>query len=310
MRTTYWSAFVVVMIAGCGGSGGSNSNAIPLSENVILYSDFDGSGTLYAIGSDGQNRTTVLGFGAANVNISPSRSSIVYEINDPSAANNRRRIYFASNDGSGIRKVSVEDGIDDSQASFSPSGNRIFVARGLSDLNNRKIVSMDLDGSDVVQHTFPGAGLPNDLPNFFSPSQHPTSNRILYARTEQTTGQTVIATSDFNGDNEQVLSPVGCSDPVWSPDGSQIAYLDAVTTDYKVVVMNANGTGKVTILNGPNRYSGLTWSPDGTKLAFSVVPLAPNSRNEIFVVNANGSGLTQITTGSPVGAFRPRWSTN
>ncbi|MBA4293416.1 hypothetical protein C0431_10655 [bacterium] len=308
MKKVYWSAVVVVMIAGCGGSGGSNSSANALPENVILFSDFDGTGTLFAIDSDGQDRTSVLDFGAANVSISPSRTSIVYEINDPTATNNRRRIYLASNDGTGIRKVSVEDGIDDSQASFSPSGNRIFVARGLDDLNNRKIVSMDLDGSDVVQHTFPGAGLPNDLPNFFSPSQHPSSNRILYARTEQTSGQTVVATSDFSGENEQVLTPAGCSDPVWSPDGTKIAYSDAITTNYKVVVMNANGTGKVTILNGPNRYSGLTWSPDGAKLAFSVVPIAPNSRNEIFVVNADGSGLAQITTGSPVGAFRPRWS--
>lgn len=309
MRHVVCSVVLGALLIGCGG-GGSGSSIIPLPENVLLFSEFSGSGNLFAVTSDGQGPEVVLNFGAANPSISPSRSSLVYEINDPSATNNRRRIYIANIDGSGIRKVTVEDGIDDSQPSFSPSGNRVIVSRGLDDLNNRKIISMDLDGSNVVQHTFPGAGLQNNLPNFFSPSQHPSLNRLLYARTEQNSGQTVIATSDFDGENESVLSPLGCSEPVWSPDGSRIAYADAVTTNYKLVVMNSDGSNKVTILSGSNRYSGLTWSPDGGRIAFSAVPQAPNSRNEIFVVNADGTGLSQITSGSGNGSFSPSWSAN
>jgi Tol biopolymer transport system component len=94
-----------------------------------------------------------------------------------------------------------------------------------------------------------------------------------------------------------------CGEPLpeaaaWSPDGSRIAWFDwvedSVTYGHHAWVLsfvNPDGTGlreEVAPLpdrGGSNR--NLVWSPDGSRLAFE--------SDQIFVINADGSGLRQIT---------------
>jgi Tol biopolymer transport system component len=83
----------------------------------------------------------------------------------------------------------------------------------------------------------------------------------------------------------------------WSPDGSQIAwfdYVDASAThcDCTSVLsfVNPDGTGlreEVAPLPDLGASPNLVWSPDGSRLAFE--------SDQIFVINADGSGLRQIT---------------
>jgi Tol biopolymer transport system component len=88
------------------------------------------------------------------------------------------------------------------------------------------------------------------------------------------------------------------SNVAWSPDGSKIVFVDHATGMY---VMNADGTGLINL--GP-AYSSVTWppdriswSPDGTRIAYSTRALDSGGWPEIYVVNADGSVLTQITHG-------------
>jgi len=64
-------------------------------------------------------------------------------------------------------------------------------------------------------------------------------------------------------------------------------------------VVDAGGSGLARLSAGGDRSA---WSPDGTQIAF----LSGGEENlEIYVVNADGSNPTRLTTG---GASHPAWS--
>jgi hypothetical protein len=75
-----------------------------------------------------------------------------------------------------------------------------------------------------------------------------------------------------------------------------------------IYVMKSDGTGKTKV--SPDlelaNDSRITWSPDGTKIAFSGNPRGVLPPNQIFVVNADGTGFAQITSGA-VDRRSPTW---
>jgi TolB protein len=98
--------------------------------------------------------------------------------------------------------------------------------------------------------------------------------------------------------------------PVWSPDGERIA----VQVGRGFCVMNANGTD-ARHLGGhgvifPGVGTGLSWSPDGDRIAFdSYLELSDGSGVQVFVMNADGTDLHQITDGlSGIANAMPSWS--
>jgi Tol biopolymer transport system component len=73
-----------------------------------------------------------------------------------------------------------------------------------------------------------------------------------------------------------------------------------------IYVFNPDGTGdRLVIPDG----SAPSWSPDGTRLAFGREASPPGRGNRIFVANADGSGVTQLTSGPATsGDSDPDWS--
>jgi TolB protein len=127
-------------------------------------------------------------------------------------------------------------------------------------------------------------------------------------------GAVYVANAD--GSRRRLLSRNGHA-PSWSPDGRQIAL-----ASNGIWVMNADGSEhrRLTRRNGSDgragvsgdRRGGLFWSPDGRKLAFLSDAGCGQGCHHLYVVNADGSDLQDLTPrvggGPGRGGVDPAWS--
>jgi Tol biopolymer transport system component len=92
-------------------------------------------------------------------------------------------------------------------------------------------------------------------------------------------------------------------DPVWRPDRRQVAFVrssvaegvDYPETCTDILVANADGSGETTLTGDEACELWPAWSPDGTRLAFVS---DREGEQEIFLINADGTGLRQLTQGA------------
>jgi Tol biopolymer transport system component len=120
----------------------------------------------------------------------------------------------------------------------------------------------------------------------------------------------------------QAQDGLGHNGPAWSPDGARLAFggFNPKTNRSAIYVVNKNGTGltKVVGYNYTNSYAWkIAWSPvplaDGQyKIAFSDRARLPNGtlapQSDIFIVNLDGTGLTQLTNTSSLNEWDVCWS--
>jgi Tol biopolymer transport system component len=90
-------------------------------------------------------------------------------------------------------------------------------------------------------------------------------------------------------------------DPAWSPDGSKLVYVSSFMGELSsLVVINVEGEMAATFINTVEAADP-AWSPDGTRIAYvgregisNPEDLAALRARHLYVVNADGSGKTQI----------------
>ncbi|MDE0298133.1 MAG: hypothetical protein OXN17_05840 [Candidatus Poribacteria bacterium] len=219
------------------------------------------------------------------------------------------RIVFASNrdgdwdiysmdvNGDNLLQLTNHPAADKYPAS-SPDGRRIAFSsdRGVTD----DLYVMDSDGSNVVRITHD---------DFFETdsSWSPDGTKIAFASFRHVVGNTEIYVMDSDGNNPINVTRHKWHDvrPSWSPDGSKMAFVSfrdgGFNTPHHIFVMNADGTERRNLTADTNlRFnSDPTWSPDGHRIAFnSLRHLVPaHSRNDIFVITADGKEMVQLTDG-------------
>lgn len=178
---------------------------------------------------------------------------------------------------------------------WSPDGKQITYAANMGEGSH--VYLMNADGSNVVQLTTLSSGQPSWSPDgkqivFISNGQIYVMKRDGTAVTRVTEGQALR--------------------PSWSPDGKRIAYVayDA-NNNVSLSIVTLDGTTTSTIANKlayPSWEESTVWSPDGAQLAFVS---DRTMQSEIYLINSNGTGLTQITNHSSdprANAFYPTWS--
>jgi Tol biopolymer transport system component len=153
------------------------------------------------------------------------------------------------------------------------------------------ILAMNVDATGLRTVT---AGPRDD-----NPAWSPDARKIAFQsdRSQQNDWDIYVVNWDGSGLQHLTSGPETDQDPAWSRDGSRIAFL----RNGSIHVMNANGTG-VRRLSFTCCDSHPSWSPDGSRIVFAS---ARSGVNAIYVMNADGSSVVQLTT---VSDYSPTWS--
>lgn len=176
------------------------------------------------------------------------------------------------------------------------SGNHIYV--------------MDVDASGLGSNPI---RLTTDAEAESYPFWSADGKRFVYQRALNGSAIYVI---NADGTGQQRLSPTPGLDtsPGWSPDGTRIVYSrlheapqpnqPPPTTDIRI--MNADGTGDHAILASTVFSVEPQWS---IKNQIVFMSLMNSSKLQIYVINADGTGLQQLTfTGDTANNGDPTWS--
>jgi Tol biopolymer transport system component len=98
--------------------------------------------------------------------------------------------------------------------------------------------------------------------------------------------------------------------PDWSPEAGRIVFTRYIVEGRKAAApkiwaVEADGSNLVQLTHGPRPDFLPAWSPDGTKIAFT---REFRGSAEIFLMNADGSGVTQVTHDRAAHDQHPTWS--
>jgi TolB protein len=90
------------------------------------------------------------------------------------------------------------------------------------------------------------------------------------------------------------------TNPSISDDGKKVAFQDSVAVGSNIFVVNSDGTGLIQLTTTSGDYSkniSPSISGDASKIAFTyTASILDEHSSEIFLVNVDGSGLTQLTS--------------
>ena len=171
-------------------------------------------------------------------------------------------------DGGALTRITSIPGGDDIAGDYSPDGSRLVFVRFQDDLPVGLFV-VNVDGSGLRRLTPRGMILDD---SGFAGSWSPNGNTILIVARPGEADHKAIWTVDADGGPpEQLAITPTCGGPSSEP--------------------------------GEFGCYSPSWSPDGEQIAFT---RSDGSTESIYVVNADGSGLVQVTDGED---DRPRWGT-
>jgi Tol biopolymer transport system component len=206
-------------------------------------------------------------------------------------------VYSMLQDGRDVRRLTTSAALDRHPA-LSSQGRRIAFLRG--DFAQDDLYLMRSDGSDVRRLTHFNGGVE-------APAWSPDSSVVAFSAYDRQGSESKgsdIYTIRPDGTHLHRVTRLGfATNPSWSPDGKRIVFSTGPYGD--LWVMTANGASSRRLTHAPNgvRDVSPSWSPDGKRIAFA---RRDGSSGDVFVVDANGSHLQQLTRGGDCRS--PAWT--
>jgi Tol biopolymer transport system component len=193
---------------------------------------------------------------------------------------------------------------------WAPDGQRLACESfGVTDPSRNGIYSIrSSDGGGLARITSNPGG--DDIPGDYSPD----GKRLVFVRSDEN-GPVGIFVTRLNGSGLQQITPTGMNvggffGGSWSPSGNTILFTARTTPDHRLAIwaVHADGSGLHQLpiapacggaFSDPRSVSCFEpgWSPDGTKIVFTRIS-ANGTQENIYTVNADGSGLVQVTRSS------------
>ena len=272
----------------------------------IYIENADGSSVRQLVRSDADDFTPSL---------SPDGTQVVFHRVDTSGTHDQ--ILVVNVDGTHLHEVKpggcpsvCGDAVEGARA-WSRDGHILFVRaifKGVLGVVNVGVWVMNVDGTGAHQLTNTGHECPNVCAGGSQDDEaawSPDGKRVVFLHDLYTNPeQFSIVTMAPDGSNVQRLTPAGMDvgDPDWSPDGTRLVFqspTEPVTSgEQNIYTIRSDGTGLTQLTkhlsSGPSGGQGTfhpCWSPDGSEIVFSHSPGLNADGADLFVMNADGSGL-------------------
>jgi Tol biopolymer transport system component len=215
-------------------------------------------------------------------------------------------------DGTDDHVVASDDTFSDislSEQPWSPDGNRLAWGPA-------PIVPGVVRGGDIYTASANGGeirSITTDGHIKEPPVWSPTAPQLTYA-SMPSAGLELFTARDDGSDPVQITNAGAQSwQPSWSPSGASIAFVRTARSESAIYVVRPDGTELHRVAGFYGDAAGEpAWSPDGSKLAYTSTENG-NARyggQEVFLVNADGSGERRLTELGPRTGFdaAPTWS--
>ena len=228
-------------------------------------------------------------------------------------------LFTANPDGTGLTAL-TQNSVLDAHPSWSSDGKKVVFTRQVN--GNFDIYTMNADGSGIIRLT-------TDTASDLVPSFSPDGSNIVF-ESNRLNGVYQIFLMNADGSNQRAITATGIGTTnyggKYSPDGTKIAFASNRDDDPNdnivhndIYLVKPDGSNVTRLTYNMDNEAGRSWSPDGKQLVFSSVV---DSVAQLFIINADGSGQSQITNSignpnplSPGGFFpvfrgevTPTWS--
>jgi Tol biopolymer transport system component len=141
-----------------------------------------------------------------------------------------------------------------------------------------------------------------------APSWSRDGTRIVFVSWRDGNGEVYAMDADGSAPRNLTQNPAKDFRPAWSPVGRRIAFVSRRDGNTEVYVMNADGSGQRNLTRDPASDDYPTWSRDGRRIAFLRGRLRRPDAGvdrfwgyDLYVVNADGSGLRTLSLRVPEG---------
>ena len=298
-------------------------NWSPDDTQIVFTSNRDGNDELYAVNFNGTglvrltNNAAKDGHGAW----SPDGSRLVFESN----RDGKFQLYVTGADGTGTTRL-TNIAADDVHPIWLPGCSDRIVFASNRDGAAFRIFSIDPDGTNITRLTSaPQSGPAQD--DYPAWSGLPASISVtgpccvpgvaFHSLRDGPNEEIYIMRADGSRQTRLTFNTARDMNPAPSPKGVQIAFQSNRDGLFQIYVMNYDGSGQTRLLTSNANDTDPAWSTDNSKIAFVSTRDDPNPQTcgqncvkNIYVMNANGSGLTRLTNSTSGVNTLPSWSTD
>ena len=284
------------------------TSALLNGQKILFESDREGNREIYIMNLDGSGLTNLTQHPADDWEHrwSPGGDKISF-LSDRDGDD---YLYVMNRDGS--HPIRITNIITKHGYEWSPTGRKIAFVHESDDQSDIYVVNSD--GSGLMNLT-------QDPAEDWDFAWSPNGQKIAFVSSRDGDGEIYVINVNGSGLLQLTHNDAGDDEPIWSPDGYHILFSSRVSpyeedqgaeaySGVDLYTVQSDGSNLRLLTTDPAlslSYSPV-WSHDGSKVLFSSILDSRVWPSYIFIINVDGTGLTQLSNVESVGRMHLVWS--